>query len=106
MQGGSIKYYHQGEPEPGKLVNVLGPQYKKGLVNCVPLSVHSTLHNPNTQTNKKKTIATMRITLLALAAVAILAQQALAEPSIPIPGCLETFKIPSTYLQETKQNMR
>ncbi|KAF9298086.1 hypothetical protein BGZ74_009525 [Mortierella antarctica] len=37
----------------------------------------------------------MRITLLALAAVAILAQQALAEPSIPIPGCLETFKIPS-----------
>ncbi|KAF9337727.1 hypothetical protein BG006_003086 [Podila minutissima] len=37
----------------------------------------------------------MRITLLALAAVAILAQQALAEPSVPIPGCLETFKIPS-----------
>ncbi|KAG0087014.1 hypothetical protein BGZ93_006624 [Podila epicladia] len=36
----------------------------------------------------------MKITLLALAAVAILAQQAQAEPSIAIPGCLETFKVP------------
>ncbi|KAG0358667.1 hypothetical protein BG005_002001 [Podila minutissima] len=45
----------------------------------------------------------MRITLLALAAVAILAQQALAEPSIPIPGCLETFKIPKKGI--TPQNL-
>ncbi|KAF9394126.1 hypothetical protein CPC16_000091 [Podila verticillata] len=36
----------------------------------------------------------MKFTLLALATIAILAQQAQAKASTPIDGCLETFRVP------------
>ncbi|KAF9375771.1 hypothetical protein CPB97_011250 [Podila verticillata] len=46
----------------------------------------------------------MKSTLLALATIAILAQQAQAKASTPIDGCLETFKVPDASIEPNQLN--